>query len=109
MALQVLDCAPMRPWWPRWDLGGVCLAVERDQGLTLVDTGVGLHDHLHPSWVVRLFALDFGLQRDPETTAVRQLARRGIPAGDVEVYLRSQGLAEGGRHPAGPSLAHGGL
>jgi glyoxylase-like metal-dependent hydrolase (beta-lactamase superfamily II) len=73
----------MRPRWPRWDVGGTCLAVDTDQGLVLVDTGVGLHDHEHRYWIVRLFALDFGLCLDPETTAVRQLARRGIAAGDV--------------------------
>ena len=83
MGILFLDCAPMRPWWPRWDVGGTCLAVDTDQGPVLVDTGVGLHDHEHPGWVVRLFSLDFGLGRDPETTAVRQLARRGIAADDV--------------------------
>jgi glyoxylase-like metal-dependent hydrolase (beta-lactamase superfamily II) len=73
----------MRPGWPRWDVGGTCLAVDTDQGVVLVDTGVGVHDHEHPYWIVRLFALDFGLRLDPETTAARQLARRGIAAGDV--------------------------
>jgi glyoxylase-like metal-dependent hydrolase (beta-lactamase superfamily II) len=78
VSLRFLDCAPMHPWWPHWDVGGTCIMVETDQGLVLVDTGVGLHDHENPYWIVRLFALGFGLQRDPETTAVRQLARRGI-------------------------------
>ena len=82
-SILAMDCAPMRPWWPRWDVGGTCLAVDTDQGLVLVDTGVGLHDHEHPGWVVRLFCLDFGLGRDPQTTAVHQLAHRGIAAGDV--------------------------
>ena len=83
MGLQLLDCAPMRPWWPRWKVGGTCILVDTDQGPVLVDTGVGLHGHADPSWVVRLFILDFGLQLDPETTAVRQLARRGIAADAV--------------------------
>jgi glyoxylase-like metal-dependent hydrolase (beta-lactamase superfamily II) len=61
----------------------LCLAIDTDRGLPLADTGVGLHDRTHPFWIVRQFALDFGLQRDPDTTAVHQLARRGIAAGDV--------------------------
>lgn len=73
----------MSPWFPRWDVGGTCLVVETDQGPVLVDTGVGIHDHEHPGWIVRLFKLDFGLRRDPETTAVRQLARLGISPGEV--------------------------
>jgi glyoxylase-like metal-dependent hydrolase (beta-lactamase superfamily II) len=73
----------MSPWWPRWDVGATCIVVETDQGPVLVDTGVGLHDHARPAWVVRLFMLDFGLRRDPETTAVRRLARLGIDPGSV--------------------------
>jgi glyoxylase-like metal-dependent hydrolase (beta-lactamase superfamily II) len=80
VGIRFLDCAPMRPWWPRWDVGGPCIAVETDQGLVLVDTGIGLHDHQNPYWIVRLFALNFGLRRDPDTTAVRQLERQGIPS-----------------------------
>ncbi len=78
VSIRFLDCAPMQPWWPRWDVGGTTIVVETDQGMVLVDTGVGLHDHKHPNWIVRLFTLVFGLRRDPDTTAVRQLARRGI-------------------------------
>jgi hypothetical protein len=65
VSIRFLDCAPMRPWWPRWDVGGTCIAVETDQGLVLVDTGVGLHDHEQPIWIVRLLIPDFGLRRDP--------------------------------------------
>lgn len=68
----------MHPLWPHWDVGGTCITVETDQGLVLVDTGVGLHDHENPHWIVHLFTLIFGLRRDPDTTAVCQLARRGI-------------------------------
>jgi glyoxylase-like metal-dependent hydrolase (beta-lactamase superfamily II) len=80
MSLRFLDCAPMRPWWPRWEVGGMCIVVETDEGLVLVDTGLGLHDHASPSWIMRLFIADFGLRWDPDTTAVRQLAKHGFPA-----------------------------
>jgi len=83
MPIRILDCAPMSPWFPCWQVGGTCLVVETDRGDVLVDTGVGLHDHETPSWIVPLFALDFGLRRDPETTAVRQFARLGVGAESV--------------------------
>lgn len=78
MPCQVLDCAPMTPWFPRWKVGAACVLVETAQGTVLVDTGVGVHDHENPHWIVRFFALDFGLSRDPASTAVRQVERRGI-------------------------------
>jgi len=27
MPIQFLNCASMAPWWPRWQVGGVCLLV----------------------------------------------------------------------------------
>jgi len=89
MSCQVLDCAPIAPWFPRWKVGAACVLVETDQGTVLVDTGVGVHDHENPHWIVRFFALDFGLSRDPASTAVRQLERRGIRPDSVRhIVLR---------------------
>jgi len=67
----------MSPWFPRWQLGAPCLVVETDRGLTLVDTGLGLHDYLAPTFMVRFFRMDFGVLVDPEHSAVRQLLRLG--------------------------------
>lgn len=78
MAIRVLDCAPMSPWFPRWHIGGTCLLVDTDKGAVLVDTGLGLHDYSKPTTKVRLFRLDFGSHDDPEATAVRQIARLGL-------------------------------
>jgi hypothetical protein len=78
MAIQILNCASMSPWWPRWHIGGVCLLVDTDQGPVLVDTGLGLHDHEDPSRLVRFFRMDLGILYAPDETAVRQVAARGI-------------------------------
>jgi len=83
MVLQILNCASMSPWYPRWHLGTTCLLVETNQGLTLVDTGLGLHDYENPSPMVRFFHADFGIQHDPELTAVRQIVRLGYCPEDV--------------------------
>ena len=83
MSVLILDCAPMSPWFPRWHIGGTCLLVETDQGLVLVDSGLGLHDYLDPSPMVRFFQLDFGIHTDPENAAVRQIVRLGYSPQDV--------------------------
>jgi len=67
----------MSPWFPRWHIGGTCLLVETDQGLVLVDTGLGLHDFSNPTPLVRFFQLDFGIHNAPECAAIRQIARLG--------------------------------
>jgi glyoxylase-like metal-dependent hydrolase (beta-lactamase superfamily II) len=77
MAIRILDCAPMSPWFPRWHIGGTCLLVDTDHGPVLVDTGLGLHDYSNPTPKVRFFRLDFGSHNDPENAAVRQVARLG--------------------------------
>jgi glyoxylase-like metal-dependent hydrolase (beta-lactamase superfamily II) len=83
VTIRVLDCAPMSPWFPRWHIGGTCLLVDTDKGPVLVDTGLGLHDYYTPTLKVRLFRLDFGSHQDPDSTAVRQIARLGLSARDV--------------------------
>lgn len=84
MTIRMFDCAPMAPPFPRWRTGGTTLLVETGQGLALVDTGLGLHDHCSPGRLVRFYRLGFGIPFDPESTAVRQLARLGIPPGEVK-------------------------
>ena len=84
MAVRILDCAPMSPWFPRWHIGGTCLLVETDKGPVLVDTGLGLHDYFAPSLKVRFFRLDFGSHQDPDSAAVRQVTRLGFAPEDVK-------------------------
>jgi glyoxylase-like metal-dependent hydrolase (beta-lactamase superfamily II) len=83
MSIQFLNCASMSPWWPRWQVGGMCLLVDTDQGPVLVDTGLGLHDHEFPLPLVRFFRFAFGIPSAPDETAVRQVARRGTPPQDI--------------------------
>ena len=51
--------------------------VETSQGPVLIDTGLGLHDFSNPTPLVRFFHLDFGIHNDPESAAIRQIARLG--------------------------------
>ncbi len=89
MAVQVLNCASMSPWWPRWRLGGVCLLVDTDHGPVLVDSGLGLHDHEAPSRMVKFYRMDFGIRYAPEETAVRQVARLGIRPENIQHIVQT--------------------
>ncbi len=84
MAIRILNCATMSPWFPRWKIGAPCLLVETDRGLALVDTGLGLHDYNTPSKMVRFFRADFGILIDTEMTALRQVTRLGYHPEDVQ-------------------------
>ncbi len=67
----------MLPWFPRWHIGTPCLLVETEQGPVLVDTGLGVHDYVRPSRLVRFFASSLRVARNPELAAVCQIAALG--------------------------------
>jgi glyoxylase-like metal-dependent hydrolase (beta-lactamase superfamily II) len=60
------------------------LLVETDQGLVLVDTGLGVQAVQSPvEWMSPAFVKGLRPRLDPDETAVRQLARLGYEPGDV--------------------------
>jgi len=61
-----------------------CLLVETDEGLVLVDTGLGLADYAQPTRHVRVFTAINRIPCDPAETAVRQVARLGYDPADVQ-------------------------
>ncbi|MBE3066097.1 MAG: MBL fold metallo-hydrolase [Chloroflexi bacterium] len=71
------------PWPPYQRIGAVCLLVETNQGLLLVDTGLGLHDYTRPTRMMRDFMKVLRAERDPELAIVRQLARMGYKPEEV--------------------------
>lgn len=67
-----------------------CLLLETDQGLVLVDTGLGIQDYLHTkerlgSWVARAGRIDNNL----ELSAIAQIQRLGFQPKDVKHILLS--------------------
>lgn len=87
MTIHILNCMPMAPWFPRWQVGTPCLLVETDQGPVLVDTGLGLRDYACPSPLVRFFRSALRIPADPEQTATRQIARLGYRPGAIRHIL----------------------
>lgn len=71
------------PWPPYREIGAVCLLAETNDGLLLVDTGLGLHDYSHPTRMMRDFMNVMHAVRDTEISLVRQLPRMGYKPEDV--------------------------
>ncbi|WP_227998111.1 MBL fold metallo-hydrolase [Nocardia australiensis] len=88
MRVHHLNCGSMReiegPVGERSAAVCHCLLVETEQGLVLVDTGIGLHDIADPP---RTLGSDFVSWArpvlDPAETAIRQVEALGYDVGDV--------------------------
>jgi glyoxylase-like metal-dependent hydrolase (beta-lactamase superfamily II) len=84
VAIHFLNCFTCNARLPaHWRSGTLCLLVETEQGLVLVDTGLGEKDYLHQPGIIRLFRLVTIMPMNPEQTAARQVARLGYQTGDV--------------------------
>jgi glyoxylase-like metal-dependent hydrolase (beta-lactamase superfamily II) len=77
MKAKILKCAEMSPLFPRWHVAAPCILLAGDDGLVVVDTGLGLHDYLSPSTLVRLFQIDLGIEKDCRQALVRRVEALG--------------------------------
>jgi glyoxylase-like metal-dependent hydrolase (beta-lactamase superfamily II) len=105
MSIRILNgFSKSLPWPPFRRIGAVCLLVETNDGLLLVDTGLGLHDYQTPTRMMRDFMNVMHAVRDPEIAVVRQLARMGYkPEGVRHIVLTHLHLDHAGGLPDFPS------
>lgn len=66
-----------------WECGTLDLLVETEQGLVLVDTGLGTDDYLHDSGILKLFKVITRMPLDPQEAAIHQVARLGYKPEDI--------------------------
>ncbi|HBD08467.1 MAG TPA: hypothetical protein DCZ69_09410, partial [Syntrophobacteraceae bacterium] len=66
-----------------WECGTIELLIETDQGLVLVDTGLGTQDYEHHSGILKAFRLLMYVPLRPEEAAIRQVVRLGYKPQDV--------------------------
>ena len=64
-----------------------CLLVESNQGLVLVDTGLGLRDYEKPSPKMKVFLRINRVPMDPDETAFRQISKLGHSPQDVRFIV----------------------
>ncbi len=89
MRVRFLNCGTMYPRLAAWlspyqeRCCCICMLVEADGGLVLVDTGFGTADLEEPGRLGSGANLLFSPRKDPELPAVRQLERLGLDPGRV--------------------------
>ena len=83
MNVRVLNCATIRPYIPPIEVATCCLLAESDDGLILIDTGLGTKDHLEPAKVIRVLKRLSRAFGSLEETAVTQLAGLGHSPAEV--------------------------
>jgi glyoxylase-like metal-dependent hydrolase (beta-lactamase superfamily II) len=83
MTIHLLNCFTCNSRLGTMKTGLLCLLVETDQGLVLVDTGLGLDDYAHPTWFTQLFRVITQMPFDPQQAAVNQIRRLGFRPEDA--------------------------
>jgi glyoxylase-like metal-dependent hydrolase (beta-lactamase superfamily II) len=85
MTIHLLNCFTCNARYPSsMKTGTTCLLVETDQGLALVDTGLGLYDYAHPTWFTQFFRVITIMPFDPNEAAINQMKRLGYKPGDLK-------------------------
>jgi len=74
----------MHPYFPRVKNGITCLLIESNEGLVLVDTGLGVNDYLQPGRLIRFFTAAMRSPREVNETAIYQIQRLGYKPTDVQ-------------------------
>ncbi len=74
-------CNTRRPF--KLKTGMVCLLVETDQGLVLVDTGPGTADYTRPHYMLKIFRVLMDVPFYPQEAAVNQVKRLGWQPEDI--------------------------
>jgi glyoxylase-like metal-dependent hydrolase (beta-lactamase superfamily II) len=84
MNIHFLNCFTCNARVPAsWRTGTLCLLVETEQGLVLVDTGLGREDYARKTAIMRAFQVVTIVPLDPQEAAVHQVERLGYQPEDV--------------------------
>jgi len=84
MTIHYLNCFTCNARIPRhWQSGTLCLLVESNDGLVLVDTGLGTRDYVDEPGILWTFKLVTIVPLNPEEAAIRQIVGLGHRPEDV--------------------------
>ena len=84
MHIRFLNCFTCNARVPsNWRTGTLCLLVETDRGLVLVDTGLGRDDYVHRTAIMRAFRLATIVPMDAAEAAVEHVLGLGHKPNDV--------------------------
>jgi glyoxylase-like metal-dependent hydrolase (beta-lactamase superfamily II) len=83
MAIYLLNCFTCNARVGNLKTGMACLLIETNQGLVLVDTGLGLDEYAHPTWFTQLFRILTIMPFDPNEAAVNRIRQLGYSPEEV--------------------------
>jgi len=84
MAIHYLNCFTCHARIPpHWHTGALCILIEGQEGLVLVDTGPGQADYIHAPPILRAFQLATIVPLDPGEAAARQIVDLGYEPQEV--------------------------
>jgi len=83
MKIHHLNCGSLNARFPRAKAIVYCLLVETNEGLILVDTGIGRQDYTDPSRLMRFFIYWIGIPCKMEETAAYQIEDLGYRISDI--------------------------
>jgi glyoxylase-like metal-dependent hydrolase (beta-lactamase superfamily II) len=84
MTIHILNGFTCNARVPRhWECGTVELLIETNDGLVLVDTGLGTDDYLHDSGILKLFKVITRMPLDPQQALIHQVTQLGYKHEDV--------------------------
>lgn len=83
MTIYQLNCFTCNARFNDWETGTLCLLVETDQGLVLVDTGLGTQDYSNPTWFTQFFRVITEMPFDPQETAINRVKQLGFQPEEV--------------------------
>lgn len=84
MSISFLNTATMFPPLINWKVGNYVILVDTNQGLVMIDTGLGIHDHISATRWGRVLPFIFGIPFAPQEAAINQLTNAGISPKDVK-------------------------
>ncbi|MBI3151713.1 MAG: MBL fold metallo-hydrolase [Chloroflexi bacterium] len=87
MTIHLLNCFTCNARLGDLKTGMACLLVETDQGLVLVDTGLGLEDYANPSGFTQFFRVITEMPFDPNEAAANRIKKLGYQPEDVKHIL----------------------
>jgi len=87
MTIHLLNCFTCNARVGKLKTGMVCPLIETNDGLVLVDTGLGLGDYANPSWMTRLFRILTVMPFDRNEAAVNRIRELGYQPKDVRHIL----------------------
>ena len=85
MTIHLLNCFTDNARPPsKLKTGMVCLLMDTDQGLVLLDTGLGSGEYTNPTWMTRLFRVITEMPFDRNEAAINQVVKLGYQPEDVK-------------------------